>query len=82
MTDLNVAYYGTSTNAGSTRRIATRSLTYLGISVRLNWYGTLLLTPCRARTRVRYNATILGYLQKSALVLLGLLYSFHVSPAK
>jgi hypothetical protein len=54
----------------------------LGISVRLNWYGTLLLIPSRARTRLRYNATILGYLQKSALVLLGLLYSFHVSPAK
>jgi hypothetical protein len=82
MTDLNVACYGTSTTARSMGRIATRSLIRLGISVRLNWYGTLLLTPCRTRTRVRYNATILGYLQKSALVLLGLLYSFHVSPAK
>jgi hypothetical protein len=82
MTDLNVACYRTSTTARSMELVATRSLVCLGISVRLNWYGTLLLIPSRARTRVRYNATILGYLQKSALVLLGLLYSFHVSPAK
>jgi hypothetical protein len=82
MTDLDVAYYNTSTNARSMETYCYEIVVCLGISVRLNWYGTLLLTPCRSRTRVRYNATILGYLQKSTLALLGLLYSFNVSPAK
>jgi hypothetical protein len=62
------------------RTVDVLSPTCLGNSLRLYWYGTLLLILHRVRTRASTSLPFRGYLQKSALVLLGfLILSSNVS---